>query len=227
MNVFTTAVIADGKISEQGVLAGNLVLRGGGDPDFSARIVPYQPKNEFAADRLKPVKALVDQIVAAGVKKIDGDIVGDDSRYGWQPYGVGWSVDDGDYGYGAPVSALTLNDIATAQLRLKDFGYYSGPVDGVLGPITVAALRAYQRDQRLTVTGRLDPPTARVLITDASPAPAADVQRAQRQLKERGYYSGAIDGVMGPATQAALRAYQRDRGLSVTGRLDSQTVQTL
>lgn len=109
-NIFTTAVIADGRISEQGILAGNLVLRGGGDPGFSARLVPYQPKNEFAADRLKPIKVLADQIVAAGIKKIDGDIVGDDSRYVWQPYGVGWSVDDGDYGYGAPVSALTLND---------------------------------------------------------------------------------------------------------------------
>lgn len=109
-NIFTTAVLADGKISEQGILSGDLTLRGGGDPDFSARIVPYQSKYEFAADRLKPIKALVDQIITAGVKKIDGDIVGDDSRYVWQPYGVGWSVDDGDYGYGAPVSALTLND---------------------------------------------------------------------------------------------------------------------
>jgi D-alanyl-D-alanine carboxypeptidase/D-alanyl-D-alanine-endopeptidase (penicillin-binding protein 4) len=109
-NIFTTAIVIDGKVSEQGVLTGNLVLRGGGDPDFSARIVPYQPKNEFAADRLKPIKALVEQVLATGIKKIDGDILGDDSRYVWQPYGVGWSIDDGDYGYGAPVSALTLND---------------------------------------------------------------------------------------------------------------------
>jgi peptidoglycan hydrolase-like protein with peptidoglycan-binding domain len=54
-----------------------------------------------------------------------------------------------------------------------------------------------------------------------------DVRTAQRQLKDRGYYAGPIDGVLGPATENALRAYQRDRGLTVTGRLDSPTVRSL
>ena len=57
--------------------------------------------------------------------------------------------------------------------------------------------------------------------------PAVDVRTAQRQLKERGYYAGPVDGVIGPATENALRAYQRDRGLKVTGRLDSPTVRSL
>jgi len=124
-------------------------------------------------------------------------------------------------------------DVVTAQQRLQDDGYYSGTVDGVLGPNTVAALRAYQRDHRLSVTGRLDSPTVRSLLSETRTAsvptpssPAMDIRTAQRELKQRGFYSGPIDGVIGTATEAALRAYQRDRGLTVTGRLDAPTVRS-
>jgi sporulation protein YlmC with PRC-barrel domain len=58
------------------------------------------------------------------------------------------------------------NDVLAAQQRLKDRGYYAGPADGVMGPNTEAALRAFQRDRSLTVTGRLDPETARTLANE-------------------------------------------------------------
>ena len=127
-----------------------------------------------------------------------------------------------------PVLSPTGN-IAAAQPRLKDRGYYAGPVDGVMGPRTAAALSAYQRDHGLSPTGRLDSQTASALseTTTATTMPAVDIRTAQRQLKERGYYAGPVDGVIGPATENALRAYQRDRGLKVTGRLDSPTVRSL
>jgi len=126
-------------------------------------------------------------------------------------------------------SPAPMNDVAAAQQRLKDRGYYAGPVDGAMGPRTTAALRAYQRDHGLSVTGRLDSPTASALVTEPSmtAASAADIRTAQRQLKDRGYYAGPVDGVLGAATENALRAYQRDRGLTVTGRLDSPTVRSL
>jgi sporulation protein YlmC with PRC-barrel domain len=125
-------------------------------------------------------------------------------------------------------SPKPASEVLAAQQRLKDRGYYAGPVDGVIGPDTEAAVRAYQRDRRLTVTGQLDSQTARTLMSEASTAaPTVDIRTAQRQLKERGYYSGPVDGVMGPATEGALRAYQRDRGLKVTGRLDAPTARSL
>jgi hypothetical protein len=130
----------------------------------------------------------------------------------------------------ASTPAASIN-VASAQQRLKDDGYYSGAVDGVPGPNTVAALRAYQRDHRLSVTGRLDSPTVRSLLSEtrtaSAPTPPVDVRTAQRELRERGFYSGPIDGVLGTATEAALRAYQRDRGLTVTGRLDPPTIRSL
>ena len=49
----------------------------------------------------------------------------------------------------------------------------------------------------------------------------------QGALAQRGYYDGQIDGVLGPGTRSAIREFQRDNGLPVTGRIDSQLVQAL
>src|SRR5687768_17489447 len=49
------------------------------------------------------------------------------------------------------------------------------------------------------------------------------IENVQKTLKEKGHDPGTIDGVMGPQTTAALRAYQKEQGLEVTGRLDTTT----
>jgi hypothetical protein len=53
---------------------------------------------------------------------------------------------------------------------------------------------------------------------------AVDVQR---ELRRRGYYNGPIDGDIGPGSRSAIRAYQADRGLTVTGRVDSRLLRSL
>jgi Putative peptidoglycan binding domain len=53
---------------------------------------------------------------------------------------------------------------------------------------------------------------------------AVDVQRA---LRRGGYYYGDIDGDIGPESRAAIREYQRDRGLPATGRIDSSLLRAL
>jgi D-alanyl-D-alanine carboxypeptidase/D-alanyl-D-alanine-endopeptidase (penicillin-binding protein 4) len=56
--------------------------------------------------------------VARGVKQIEGDIVADDSYFPYERYPSGWDIDDMTFGYGAPVSALTINDNTLAiELR--------------------------------------------------------------------------------------------------------------
>lgn len=50
---------------------------------------------------------------------------------------------------------------------------------------------------------------------------------AQRALANKGYYRGVIDGVMGPRARAAIRAWQADCGLPVTGDLDARTLRSL
>jgi hypothetical protein len=55
----------------------------------------------------------------------------------------------------------------------------------------------------------------------------ATVSAVQSQLAKLGYYRGAIDGVVGDETQAAVARYQEDHDLSVTGTLTAATLQSL
>ena len=65
-------------------------------------------------------------------------------------------------------------DIETIQHRLVDLGYDVGPTDGLLGPRTRAALRAFQADRRLPITGLPDGNTQLALFTAEPPESAAD-----------------------------------------------------
>ncbi len=53
------------------------------------------------------------------------------------------------------------------------------------------------------------------------------IANVQGALQRLGYYTDAVDGVLGPVTQEALASYQRDRGLSATGAIDRQTLISL
>src|SRR3989442_2080726 len=52
---------------------------------------------------------------------------------------------------------------------------------------------------------------------------SAEIRQAQLALKEKGHDPGPIDGIHGPRTSAALRAYQKAENIKVTGRLDADT----
>ena len=107
---FVTTVEADKAPDSLGRVAGDVVLVGRGDPNLSGRVLPYVKKTERITPHTRYLDELVDQVAAAGVKVIDGDIVGDDSYFVYERYGEGWAQDDLMWDYGAPVSALTVND---------------------------------------------------------------------------------------------------------------------
>lgn len=52
----------------------------------------------------------------------------------------------------------------------------------------------------------------------------ADVQSA---LKHHGYYYGPVDGDIGPGSRSAIRSYQADNGLAITGRINSSLIHSL
>jgi D-alanyl-D-alanine carboxypeptidase/D-alanyl-D-alanine-endopeptidase (penicillin-binding protein 4) len=112
---FKTSVTGNFR-AETGVVSGALFLKGGGDANLDSGDIPYTPtagaKPPLTFHDLDDLAA---QLVAKGVKTISGDIVGDDSLFPYEPYAEGWELDDLVWGYGAPVSALTLAD---NQLRL-------------------------------------------------------------------------------------------------------------
>ncbi len=60
--------------------------------------------------------------------------------------------------------------------------------------------------------------------TQQSMTGQATLQQVQRALKDQGYYRGKVDGVTGPRTRAAIRAFQKKAGLEATGRLDAATL---
>lgn len=107
---FHTTVETMAPLDKYGRIAGDLVLVGRGDPNISGRVLPYNMKTERRMPALSALDGLADQLVQKGVKYIDGDVIADDTYYAFERYGEGWAQDDLVWEWGAPVSALTLND---------------------------------------------------------------------------------------------------------------------
>ena len=121
--------------------------------------------------------------------------------------------------------------VANIQAELRRRGYDVPVVSGDVDAATEAAIRAYQRDQGLTVTGE---PSERLLaeLTGAGAPEGESVDRGlvreiQRELQDRGYDIGATDGVLGPTTRNAIRTYQADAGLPVTGEASASLLRSL
>ncbi len=107
---FKTTVETFGSLDKYGRLNADLVLVGRGDPNLSGRTLPYNLHTERKAPPIQVLQSLADQLVLHGLKYIDGDVVADDSYFVFERYGEGWSQDDLAREWGAPVSALTIND---------------------------------------------------------------------------------------------------------------------
>jgi D-alanyl-D-alanine carboxypeptidase/D-alanyl-D-alanine-endopeptidase (penicillin-binding protein 4) len=99
---FITSVYARSRPGANGVVAGPLRVYGRGDISIS-----YNFNDD---DPFKGIDRLVDAIAAAGVKRIEGDIVGDETYFRGSPLPTGWEWDDLQFYYGAEVSALPVND---------------------------------------------------------------------------------------------------------------------
>jgi D-alanyl-D-alanine carboxypeptidase/D-alanyl-D-alanine-endopeptidase (penicillin-binding protein 4) len=98
---FSTSLLLNGTI-QRGIVRGDLVIRGAGDPTLSKRFHPGNPLALF--------ERWADTLEQLGVKRIAGNIVGDDSYFDAEPYAPGWAWDDLSYYYGAPASGLSLTE---------------------------------------------------------------------------------------------------------------------
>jgi serine-type D-Ala-D-Ala carboxypeptidase/endopeptidase (penicillin-binding protein 4) len=121
---FMTSVYAKEKL-EDGKVKGDLIIYGRGDPSLAARF--------NNGDYFKGINDVADHIVTAGVKRVKGDLVGDESWFNGAPLGSGWEWDDLQWSYGAPVSALTVNDNAI-DLTVKPGEKVGLPVIITSGP---------------------------------------------------------------------------------------------
>jgi peptidoglycan hydrolase-like protein with peptidoglycan-binding domain len=131
--------------------------------------------------------------------------------------------------------------VREVQDALKQLGYYSGPLDGLPGPQTQGAIAAYETQNgreasgiatpellaSLRSSGRVDlaPVPTEVASTPASgaaqPQPAAEpdgtIAAVQEALARSAYGPLTVDGVAGPATRDAIKKFQHDHNLPITG----------
>lgn len=107
---FRTTLESNGTLGSDGRLAGDLILVGRGDPDLSNRKFPYTGSGEREGPIDRALAEMADAAVAKGLREVDGDIVGDDSYFPYDPYPAGWAAGDLFFEFGAPVSAIALND---------------------------------------------------------------------------------------------------------------------
>ena len=121
---FITSVYAKEK-PDKGTVKGDLIIYGRGDPSIAARF--------NNGDYFKGINDLAERIVAAGVKRVKGDLVGDESYFNGAPLGSGWEWEDLQWSYGAQVSALTVNDNAI-DLTVKPGDKVGAPVVITSGP---------------------------------------------------------------------------------------------
>ncbi len=131
--------------------------------------------------------------------------------------------------------------VSDLQRRLKQLGYFRYPqITGYYGAVTADAVKQFQQANGLPATGRADRATLERLKQKATSQPATSsdaltigsrgdqVRELQQQLKQLGYFTySEVTGYYGVLTADAVRRFQRDNGLPVTGAVDNQTAARL
>lgn len=147
--------------TESGVVHGDVVIVGGGDPSISER-----------SDTPGAIRAIARQVRESGITQIEGAIIGDDDLFDDKGFGDGWTLDNLPYGYSAPVSALIYNE-GSVDLVIRAGAAAGDPVAIQLRPegsgleidnrlVTVSetgtgmlTLRRLPGSSRLTVQGQV------------------------------------------------------------------------
>ena len=146
------------------------------------------------------------------------------------------------------------DSVEKLQQALKIKGYYSDVVDGKFGNNTQSAVIAYQKAMGLTQTGKADYATIMKLFGKVGTTTVANdpqmngitkisqitvpatsrkgdsgknVLALQQALKIKGYYTAAIDSKYGDKTVAAVKAFQKAKGLEQDGVAGNATIKAL
>ena len=199
---FVTSVYASTRPDASGVVRGDLTIYGRGDPSIAARF--------NNGDYFKGIDDLAARIIAAGVKRVEGDIVGDETYFVGPKYGAGWEWEDLTWYYGAEITPLTLNDNAL-DLFIKPGPAIgqpalitTGPPDPLLTIVNKVTTSAKGLRRELSIHRGLGENT--IKITGSIP------------IEDRGYTGGI--GISHPALLFVylLRNSLAQKGVVVTGK---------
>ncbi len=131
---------ADGSVGgASGVVDGDLVLVGGGDPVLST--AGYEPYEGIPRTLLTPLELLADRVAATGITRVSGSVLGDESRYDSVRDAPGWKQGYVDDGQVSPLSALVVDDSRT------------GPAGAPPAAVAAAALTRLLEERGIQVVG--------------------------------------------------------------------------
>ena len=152
-------------------------------------------------------------------------------------------------GSGSSASGLKLNskgtDVRNLQQDLTTLGYYWAEITGNFGAKTETAVKRFQEENGLTADGvagtkTLNAIAAAVARKGGTPASGGNagttlklnsqgtkVSQLQTDLKQLGYYYAEITGNFGEKTEAAVKAFQKAKGLTADGVAGTKTLDAI
>ena len=185
---FTTTLETTAAI-EDGVLRGDLFIRGGGDPTINSREGRAAAVlNEWAVT-----------LRATGIDAIAGRIIGDDQRFDDEGLGQGWAWDYLQFGYAAPVGALQFNE-NLATLAIRPGPHPGEPAEVSLSPgsglrlLTRVATGAVNTATEISYRRRLDEPVLEV--TGSITLAAAPVERTVAVVNPTVFFAESLRGAL-------------------------------
>jgi uncharacterized surface protein with fasciclin (FAS1) repeats len=194
------------------------------DPDSAVTIEVVEPESIEAVEEAEA--AFADAV--AGIDQrttvADAGVAFTSAAYQLQ---VAWALLFADAGCIEDEAQATqwVSDYVTAlQTDLAAAGYYTGRIDGIYGPMTIAAVEQLQEEAGLPVTGLMDPATQVALASALGQRESAQTAALQGILTAAGYYSGPVDGQWSAEVEEALKALQTDLGVPATGVVDAATM---
>jgi peptidoglycan hydrolase-like protein with peptidoglycan-binding domain len=210
---------------QRAIMAAGFTVVGGADGVFG--VLTANALRSFQNANGLGVTGVVDDATAALLARVSGGGAHDPTVTASPLLGLRYGS------IGADVTALQQALIG-AGIRPR------GGADGVFGAATAAALKQYQAARGLTPSGVVDEATANALAStggggQANPLvglKAGSLGNTVKQLQETLIAAGinvrgGADGIFGPATQNALRDFQRSQGLPETGVVDDATAAAL
>lgn len=146
---FVTRFGASGPLGD-GVLDGDLIVFGSGDPTFSDTAWMGDHRNAF--------RAMADSVAARGVRRVAGRLRGGPPAFTDQPCGFGWELDDMDAPYGACVEDLYVNEGLARERRARrngDTATVAVAIRDARGTF-LATLQAAMRERGIEIGGGID-----------------------------------------------------------------------